>query len=127
MGNSTGKLANSLHLLRLAELLLESSLLGNILENRQNAFLSRNVHALRGIERGPLFTGLGTKRDFQVAKRSIFVEFLDERSSVIGPLPKFELFSCVADHVFALVSCNAKEALVHINLPALRSGGDNRG
>src|SRR5260370_33743825 len=117
MGNSTGKLANGLHLLRLAELLLERPLLGDVPTNRENAFLSRDVHEFSGIQGRPRFTRLRAKSDFQVTNRTTLVEPFHQPLA-LAPLPKFNLERCAANHLFAPVSRNPQELPVHIDLPA---------
>src|SRR5260370_39748721 len=103
MGNSTGKLANGLHLLRLAELLLERPLLGDVLKNGENTFLSRDVHEFSGIQGRPRFTRLHAKSDFQVTNRTTLFEPFHQRLA-LAPLSDFHLASSAANHFFASVS-----------------------
>src|SRR5437588_176292 len=127
MGDSAGELTNGFHLLRLSELFLERSLLGNVFKNTENTLLSRNVDQLGRIQRRPLFTRLGAKSDFQVANRSVFVESFQERGPILGPLPKLKFERCATNHLLSPVSGNTKKTFVHIHVPALRCSSDSRG
>src|SRR5947208_14067947 len=120
MGNATSELTNSLHLLRLTKLFFQKLLFGEVSKNSDDALLSGNLDDLSRIQSRASFTRLGKKSNFQAANRALFLEDLEKSGAIFGRLPKFQLQGTATSDLLSLISCDAKETLIHIAVATFR-------
>src|SRR2546430_2647449 len=127
MGNATSELTNSLHLLRLAKLSFQKLLFSEVPKNSDDALLSGNLDDLSRIQSRASFTRLGKKSNFQAANRALFLEDLEKSGAIVGQLPKFQLQGSATNDLLSLISGDAKETLLHIDVATFRDRGDRNG
>src|SRR5438046_1839955 len=124
MGNATSELTDSLHLLRLAKLFFQKLLFSTVPKNGDDALLSGNLDDLGRIQSRAPFTRLGKKSNFQAANRALFLEDLEKSGAIFGRLPKFQLQGSATNDLLSLISGDAKETLIHIDVATFCDRGD---
>jgi hypothetical protein len=96
VSDSARKLTDGFHLLRLAQLLFQNLLVGNVLEDRNDAVLSGNFDDLRRIHPGPPCTRFRKERNFEITDRATLLEDPDKFGASFGVFPKFHFQGCAA-------------------------------
>ena len=114
MGDSGRQLADSFHLLGLAELVFQGYLLGAVLRNGQEEWFAIQLEQFYRHQNIPLLAGLVPEPPREIADGHLLVKALEDGAGFRGIGPQVQLLSGASDELGAIETCQILKALVGV-------------